>query len=594
MSPRKRSRASSGRDVDIPLEGLPVVAIVGRPNVGKSTIFNRFVGERLAVIEDKARTTRDRQYAAAEWNGRRFILVDTGGLEQHPGDDIEEKVQEQARLAIREADVILFVVDAESGETPSDAEAAELLRAAKAPVIVAVNKADNPKRELEGAEFHRYGWEETYFLSAIHGRGTGDLLDAIVWALPPESEQELDRKRREEEAESWLEDDGWNAVDLEARAAAGAEDDADDLVDGEAGAADDDAEASGSGDGDGKAASHDPRPAGEPDDERVMLWDLRAAADREAAARPLKVAIVGRQNVGKSSLLNALLGQERTIVSDIAGTTRDAIDTELTYGGRQVRLIDTAGLKRRGKIAGGAAADRFSSLRSLKAISRADVAVLVIDAVDGLTAQDAHVAGYVIDEGKGIVLALNKWDLVEKDPNTFDEYVDTLRREAPFLHFAPVMSISAKTGQRVGRVLDAAGEIAAARRQRVSTGELNRLLADATFRQAPPAVKGHRPKLLYATQAGIEPPTFVIFATDAQAVHFSYARYLENRLRDALGFAGTPIRLVFRNRTRDEHERRKSRRVKRRDKPAKARTGGRSGRTPAAPQPRGGTSRKPG
>jgi GTP-binding protein len=572
VSPRRRARPTRGRDTEIPLEGLPVVAIVGRPNVGKSTIFNRVVGERLAVVEDKARTTRDRQYAAAEWNGRRFILVDTGGLEQHPGDPIEEKVQEQARLAIREADVILFVVDAESGETPSDAEAAELLRAASTPVVVAVNKADNPKRELEGAEFHRYGWEETYFISAIHGRGTGDLLDAIVWALPPESEQELDRKRREAEAESWLKEDGWAPVDLEARAAAGADDDADEmplvrLADGAD--ADDDDEADVESTGDDGVASGGAGPAA--DDERVLLWDARAAADRDAAARPLRVAIVGRPNVGKSSLLNALLGQERTIVSDIPGTTRDAIDSEFDWSGRRVRLIDTAGLKRRGKIAGGAAADRFSSLRSLKAISRADVAVLVIDAVDGLTAQDAHVAGYVIDEGKGIVLALNKWDLVEKDPATFDAYVDRLRREAPFLHFAPVMSISAKTGQRVGRVLDAAAEIATARRQRVSTGELNRLLADATFRQAPPAVKGHRPKLLYATQAGVEPPTFVIFATDAQAVHFSYQRYLENRLRDVFGFAGTPIRLVFRNRTREEHERRRPRRPARRRTTAAAR-----------------------
>jgi GTP-binding protein len=568
VSPRKRTRASRGRDADIPLEGLPVVAIVGRPNVGKSTIFNRVVGERMAVIEDKPRTTRDRQYAAAEWNGRRFILVDTGGLEQHPGDAIEEKVQDQARLAIRESDVILFVVDAEAGETPSDAEAADLLRTAKAPVIVAVNKADNQKRELEGAEFHRYGWEETYFISAVHGRGTGDLLDAVVWALPPESAQELERKRREEEAESWLEEE-WTAVDLEATAAAGAA----------------------AFDGDGP--DHDPETAdGGEADERVLLWDARAAADREAAARPLKVTIVGRPNVGKSSLLNALLGEERTIVSDIPGTTRDAIDTELSWNGRQVRLVDTAGLKRRGKIAGGPAAERFSSLRSIKAISRADVAVLVLDAMDGLTAQDAHVAGYVLEEGKGLVLALNKWDRVEKDPDTFDEYVERLRRDAPFLHFAPVIAISARTGQRVGRVLEAAAEIAVARRQRISTGEFNRLLSEATFRQVPPAVKGRRPKLLYGTQAGIEPPTFVIFATDAQAIHFSYARYLENRLRASFGFAGTPVRLIFRTRTRAEYERRRPARARRRAGTGRsAKSAGKRGQPAAGGQTRGGSSR---
>lgn len=517
--------AESSRATTTRLGGaLPVVAIVGRPNVGKSTLFNRILGSRKAIVEDRARTTRDRLYGDAEWNGRRFVIVDTGGLETDPDDPIEARVQEQARLAIGEADVILFVVDAAAGLTPADDEAATLLRRASSPIIVAVNKADNDKRELEGAEFHAFGWDETYAISAAHGRGTGDLLDAIVWALPPETDEELARKARESQADEW----------------------ADEVA----------------------AGRLEPFVVDQPEDEQLdeedaptldaetARWDAAMAA--EADTRPASIAFLGRPNVGKSSLLNALLGEDRAIVSDIPGTTRDAIDTRLAWGRTEVILIDTAGIRRRGKVASGPAAERYSTLRALSALSRADVAVIVIDAVEGLTAQDAHVAGYAVEEGKGVVIAVNKWDLVaEKTDRTFDQYTEWIRNEVSFLDFAPIVSISAKTGQRVGRVLEAAVDIWAERRRRIPTGELNRLLMNATERTPPPPVRGRRPKLFYATQAAVAPPTFVFFASDASTVHFSYRRYLENRLREAFGFDGTPIRLVFRDRSSVKLPRRK-------------------------------------
>jgi GTP-binding protein len=488
---RRARRTTQIVDREAPTEGLPVVAIVGRPNVGKSTLFNRIVGDRVAIVEDRARTTRDRLYDVAEWNGRRFVVVDTGGLETRPGDPIEERVQEQARVALAEADVIVFVVDAEAGLTPADEEASALLRTAKAPVLLTPNKADNARREIEAAEFHALGWDDTHPISAVHGRGVADLLDVIVWSLPPEAESEVERKRQEDEA---ARDD--SVTDAESEEAAFAVDD-----------------------------------------------------------KPVRVAIIGRPNVGKSSLLNALLGQPRAIVSDIPGTTRDAIDTAFEWAGRTIRLVDTAGIRRRGKVAAGPDAERFATLRALKAVTRADVALLVIDASDGMTSQDDHVAGYALDEGTGLVIAINKWDLVEKDGKTFDEYVARLRRNAPFLAKTPILSISAKTGQRVERVLEAAVEIAAERRRRVPTPALNAWLRDVTARRPPATVKGRQPRFLYATQAGSTPPTFVLFASDAAAVHFSYRRYLDNQLRAAFGFEGTPIRLVVRERERDEARR---------------------------------------
>ena len=362
--------------------------MVGRPNVGKSTLFNRMVGHRAAIVEDRARTTRDRIYGDAEWNGRRFIAVDTGGLEIKPGDPIEEKVQEQARIAIAEADVIILVVDSISGMTPADIEAADLLRTAKAPVLVAANKADNEKRELEAAEFYALGWEETYPISAAHGRGVADLLDAIVWVLPPESPQEIERKRREKVADDWARDMAEGKL---AR-----------VRDGEA--------------------------------EAIVLEGVEGegpegmAPNFDDGEQKVSIALVGRPNVGKSSLFNSLLGEDRAIVSDIPGTTRDAIDTHLRWGRSDIVLIDTAGMRKPGKVASGPDAERYSTLRAIKAVDRADVAILIIDAFQGLTAQDAHVAGFVVEDGRGLVLALNKWDLLaEKTDRSFDEYAAAIR-----------------------------------------------------------------------------------------------------------------------------------------------------------------------
>jgi GTPase len=506
--------------------GLPIVAIVGRPNVGKSTLFNRIVGERAAIVEDRARTTRDRMYGMAEWNGRRFMLVDTGGLEVDPRDPIEARVQDQARIAIAEADVILFVVEAITGLTPADEEAAAILRRTRAPVLVAVNKSDNPKRELEAAEFYALGWEHTYPIAAVHGRGVADLLDEVVTALPAESDGELARKRREDEADEFSRDVETGRLEPMPTG-------------------DDDADGTDDADDDGQ--SIDGADGAQIDDASARKWDAMIAA--ESDDEPPAIALVGRPNVGKSSLLNALLGHDRMIVSDTPGTTRDAIDTRLPWGRTEIVLIDTAGIRRRGRVAGSPDADRFSTLRSFRAISRADVAVLLIDAVDGLTAQDMHIAGFVVDEGRGLVIAVNKWDAVEeKTGTTFDQYVEWIRSEAPFLEFAPIVSISAKTGLRVGRVLELAVDVWAERRRRVSTGELNRIIGDATARQDPPVVKGKRPKIFYATQVAVAPPTFVFFTRDAGSVHFSYRRYLENRLRDVFSFLGTPVRLVFRER----------------------------------------------
>jgi GTP-binding protein len=352
-----------------------------------------------------------------------------------------------------------------------------------------------------------------------------------VWALPPESEAEIARKAREAEAEAWTRDMAAGRIAP--------------FVVGE------DEEPADAGEDEGDEAASG---AGVPDD-AAARWDALMAAESD---EPPAIAFVGRPNVGKSSLLNALLGETRTIVSDTPGTTRDAIDTTIPWGRSEVVLIDTAGIRKRGKVASGPAAERYSTLRALKAISRADVAILLLDAADGLTAQDAHVAGYVVEEGRGLIIAVNKWDIVEdKTHRTFDEFVANLRRELPFIDYAPVVSISAKTGQRVGKVLELAMDVWGERRKRVSTGELNRLVAAAVERTPPALVRGRRAKIRYATQAGVAPPTFVFFATDPASIHFSYRRYLENRLRETYGFDGTPIRLVFREQTREKRERKR-------------------------------------
>ena len=476
---------------------LPVVAIVGRPNVGKSTLFNRLAGERIAIVEDLPGTTRDRVYATGDWNGRDFTVVDTGGLELEPGTVIEARVQDQARVAIEEADVILFVVDAHAGLAPLDHEVADRLRRASKPVILVINKADNPRRELEGAEFHALGFEPTITISAQHGRNTGDLADMIVDALPPEEET------------------------------------------------------------DGAA----PRDAAAFDAEELSEDELAELAEVDLG--PPKVAIVGRPNTGKSTFVNRVLGEERMIVSEIPGTTRDPIDTLVAPDGEPMILIDTAGIRRRGSIERGI--ERYSVLRSMKAIDRADVAVVMTDAVEGYTAQDAHVVGHVLEAGKGLVLVLNKWDAVEKDEKTADHRLRALRRDAPYLAWADIVFASAQTGSRIDRVLGEARRVAEERYKRVPTGELNRIIGDAVRAHPPSHVRNRLPKILYATQVAVAPPTFVIFVNDPEIIHFSYKRYLENRIRAEYGFLGTPIRIIFRQRASEEAARRSAapRRTKR-------------------------------
>jgi GTP-binding protein len=468
---------------------LPVVAIVGRPNVGKSTLFNRLVGERVAIVEDIPGTTRDRVYGVGEWNGRRFTVVDTGGLEIEPGTHIEERVQDQARVAIEEADLILFVVDAAAGIAPLDHEVADRLRRASKPTILVVNKADNPRREHEGAEFYALGFEPTIAVSAQHGRSTGDLLDLVVEALPPAQPGEAEPD----------------------------------------------------------ASVYDERDLAE--------GDLTELAETEMG--PPRVAIVGRPNTGKSTFINRVLGEERMIVSDLPGTTRDPVDSAVMVDGEPMILVDTAGIRRRGSVDRGI--ERYSVLRAMKAIERADVAVVMIDATEGYTAQDAHVVGHVLEAAKGVVLVMNKWDALEKDGHTADEWLKTLRREAPYLAWADIVFASAQTGQRVERILHEARRVAEERFRRIQTGELNRLVADAVRAHPPAHVRNRQPKILYATQVAIGPPTFVVFVNDPELIHFSYRRYLENRIRAEYGFLGTPIKLIFRQRVSEEAARRSSR-----------------------------------
>ncbi len=465
------------------MPSLPVVAIVGRPNVGKSTLFNRLIGRRLAIVEDVPGTTRDRVYGTAEWNGRSFTVVDTGGLELEPGSDIEARVQDQARVAVEEADVILFVVDAHAGLAPLDHEVADRLRRASKPTILVVNKADNPRREHEGAEFYALGMEPTISISAQHGRNTGDLADMIVWALPP-AEEALVRT-----------------------------------------------------------------------DADLSDADLEELAETEIG--PPRVAIVGRPNTGKSTFVNRVLGHERMIVSEVPGTTRDPVDTAVEVDGEPLVLVDTAGIRRRGSIDRGI--ERYSVLRAMKAIDRADVAIVMTDATEGYTAQDAHVVGYVLEAAKGIVLVINKWDVVEKDGHTADQWLRALRQEAPYLAWADIVFASALTGQRVERILREALRVAEERYRRVPTADLNRVVSDAVRAHPPSHVRNRLPKVLYATQASVAPPTFVIFVNDPELIHFSYRRYLENRIRAEYGFLGTPIRLILRARESEESARRAAR-----------------------------------
>lgn len=430
----------------------PIVALVGRPNVGKSALFNRLVEERLAIVEDVPGTTRDRLYAQAEWTGHEFTVVDTGGLLAAPTDDMSEQVRAQANLAIQEADVVILVVDVLSDITTDDYALADMLRRSAKPVILAVNKADNAERRLAANEFYALGIEPLFAISALHGTGTGDMLDAVVASFPPTEEVEIP---------------------------------------GEVG-----------------------------------------------------IAIVGRPNVGKSSLLNAILGQERAIVSPIPGTTRDAIDTPLEWRGRLVRLIDTAGIRRRGAIEPGI--EKYSVLRALRAINRADVVLLVLDAAEGVTAQDAHVAGYILEENKSVVVVVNKWDLVEKEPGVEAAFRDTVRENLKFLSYVPVVFASALRRRGIEEAMDTALRVREARFLRISTADLNSLVRDAVTAHAPPSKWGKRLRIYYATQPGVDPPTFVFFVNDKRLLHFSFERYLENQIRARFPFEGTPIRLQFR------------------------------------------------
>lgn len=437
----------------------PIVAIVGRPNVGKSTLFNRLTQSRQAIVEDQPGVTRDRLYADTEWNGRVLTLVDTGGIQlDKEGDTIEAHVTRQAELAIREADAIIFVVDVTDGVTAPDLDVAELLRRVQKPVIVAVNKVENLKREDLALEFWALGLEPLITVSAEHGLGTGDLLDAVVAALP----------------------------------------------------------------------------------------DLPDAAPEEDG--PIRVAVIGRPNVGKSSLVNAVLGEERVIVSDVPGTTRDAIDVLVERGEDRFLLIDTAGMRRRAKV--DQPVERYSVMRALRAVERAQVVLMVIDAQDGVTEQDQRIAGYAHESGKACIVVVNKWDLIEKDDRTMAKMTEEVRERLAFMDYVMVHFVSAKTRARVHRLLPLIREAAENHARRIPTRELNDLIREAVALNPPPSDKGRRLKVLFATQPHVSPPGFVFFVNDSELVHFSYRRYLENQLRETYRFEGTPINLYFRTRAK--------------------------------------------
>lgn len=452
----------------------PIVALVGRPNVGKSTLFNRLAEERLAVVDDTPGTTRDRLVAEAEWTGVLFDIVDTGGID--PSDysgknrqplsvgsaDFIQQIRQQAEVAIQEADAVLFITDADSGITPADREVAQILRRYQTdrdgkpwpPIFLVVNKADSEARRLQAMQFYELGMDEIYPISALHGTGTGDLLDALVASFPPQEEESEDEK--------------------------------------------------------------------------------------------VKIAIVGKPNVGKSSLLNRLLGEERVIVSPIAGTTRDAIDTSLEYEGIQITLIDTAGIRRRGKVEPGV--EKYSVLRAMQAIERCDVALLLIDAVSGITAQDAHIAGYILESWKSTVVVVNKWDAISKDTHTMNEYTAQIRRELNFMDYVPILFISALNGQRVDQVLPMALRVQEERLLRISTSELNQIIQRAQDIHPAPSHAGRQLKIYYGTQVRSDPPTFLLYVNDPQLGHFTYKRFLENRIRETHPYLGTPIRIVMRPR----------------------------------------------
>ena len=441
--------------------GKPIVAIVGRPNVGKSTLFNIFANSRISIVEDTPGVTRDRLYADTEWLDNEFMMVDTGGIEIMNTDKIAVSIRQQAQIAIAEADVILFVCDARAGITHEDAEVAKMLRQSKKPIVLAINKADSPKQEMEIFEFYNLGIGEPIPVSAANHLGLGDLLDAVVEKFP--------------ETSAYGED--------------GNEDE-------------------------------------------------------------IKVALIGRPNVVKSSIFNTLVGEERSIVSDVAGTTRDAIDTPVIREGQKFLFIDTAGMRRKARI--DEPIEKYSIIRSLRAVDRSDVVLMVIDAIDGVTEQDKKIAGYAHEAGKGIVLVVNKWDLYDKDNTSTLRYTENLRRELVFMQYAPVVFVSAMTKQRIHRLPEVIHYVAEQNAMRISTSVLNQVVEDAIAINPPPTEKGQRLKILYATQVKIKPPTFVIFVNEPEIMHFSYQRYLENKLREAFGFEGTPLQMIIRGKNEEE------------------------------------------
>jgi GTP-binding protein len=431
----------------------PIVAIVGRPNAGKSTLLNRVVRKPLAIIEDRPGTTRDRNTADVSWQGIDFTLVDTGGLEIAPSSTISRGVKAQIETAIGDADVIIDIVDVTDGVTPADLEIADMLRRVSKPIVLVANKADNDKLETEALEFYELGLGEPIAISAHHGRGVADLLDKVVSLLPPRPEAEI-------------------------------------------------------------------------------------------ATETIKVAIVGRPNAGKSMLLNSLVGNMRAIVDDIPGTTRDAVDTLFDFNGQNVLLIDTAGIRRRGKVQAGV--ERYSVLRSLRAIDRADIALLVLDATELVTSQDTHIAGYIQQAVKGIIIIVNKWDLIEN--KDMAEWNRLIKSQFRFASYAPIIYTSAKTGQGVERIMPQVSQIYHERLKRLSTASVNNVIQEAVATHNRPRSRDKQLKIFYATQAEVNPPTFVLFTNDARLVHFSYRRYLENKLRQSFGFFGTPLRMVFKTR----------------------------------------------
>ena len=467
---------------------LPIVAIVGRPNVGKSSLFNRIVGWRHAIVSDVAGTTRDRLMADTDWEGRRFILLDTGGLETDPEGSIRSKVQEQAEMAMSDADVIILVADVAEGVTPSDAMAANRLRTTHKPVVLAVNKVDNDNREFNTPEFYQLGMGDPSPISAYHNYGIYELMERVLSHVPAAEADENNEGENNDAEDEWDEND--DSADL---------------------------------------------PALDP------LDDVPPQAE-------LNLAIVGRTNVGKSALINAILGEERSIVSPVAGTTRDALDTQFTYRGREVTAIDTAGIRRRGQVERGI--EKYSVIRAVGAVDRSDITLIVVDAMEMATAQDTHIAGLAWEMGRGVIVVVNKWDLREDQDRYARAGAEAVVRERlHFMSYVPVCFTSALLSRGIGGVMDTALDLWDERRRIVASRDLQFMLADAMSEHSPPLVKrnrGVRARINRIRQVGINPPTFLFTVNDPRLVHYTYKRYLENRIRDAFGFGRTHLRMVFR------------------------------------------------